>query len=136
MIDIEKIQNGFDWLQSELDNVDEVQSIDVLIQRLSAINSTISWAYNQMAIAKKDYNAAKVAAYHRLMVSSSANEKYYSPSLAKDYVNSLCIDAAYAYDLTERFCRSLIHISDNTRTCISALKEEAKMNNYNANLFP
>ena len=125
---LDKIESGFQWLQNEFDNVDTIQSIDDLIQKLNLINSTLAWCNEQMAIAKYNYNEAKVKAYLNLQASDLANnDRKFSPLLAKDYVASLCKNEAYCFDLTERFSRSLVHIADNIRTCISALKEQMKL---------
>lgn len=129
-LQIDRIEKAFEWLKEEFSNIEEIQSIDVLISRLDMLNASIAFSYQQMAIAKKELNEAKTLAYQKLAVSSYANEKYYAPSLAKDYVSSQCSKENYNFDLTERLCRAMVHVSDNLRTCISALKEESKMQNY------
>lgn len=128
--EISRIESGFNWLQSEFENTVEIQSPDILIQKLDAINSCMAWAGEMMAVAKMELNKAKSKAYKNLAASSYANEKYYAPSLAKDYVSSNCFIEAYNYDLTERFCRTLVHIAENLRTSISALKEQFKLEGY------
>lgn len=129
-LDIKRIEDGLTWLQNEFENTGEIQSIDILIQKLDAINSCISWSGEQMAIAKKNWNLKKVESYHALIASETANEKYFAPSLGKDYVSARCHQEQYEFDLCERFTRALVHISDNVRTAISALKEQAKLNSY------
>lgn len=128
--DIKKIEDGLQWMQGEFENTGEIQSIDILIQKLDAINSCIAWAGEQMAIAKKNLNVKKVAAYHNLIASSVANQTYFAPSLGKDFVAAQCHQEQYEFDLCERFTRALTHIADNIRTSISALKEIYKMQNY------
>lgn len=128
--DIKRVEDGLQWLQNEFDNTGEIQSIDILIQKLDSINSAIAWAGEQMAIAKKIWNAKKVESYHALITSEVANERYFAPSLGKDYVNSRCHQEQYEFDLCERFTRALTHISDNVRTAISALKEQMKLEGY------
>lgn len=128
--DIKKIEDGLLWLQGEFENTGEIQSIDILIQKLDAINSCIAWAGEQMAISKKNLNVKKVAAYHNLIASSVANQTYFAPSLGKDFVAAQCHQEQYEFDLCERFTRALVHISDNVRTAISALKEQAKLEGY------
>lgn len=127
---IKKVEDGFVWLQSEFENTAEIQSIDILIQKMDAINSSISWAGEQMAISKKNLNLKKVAAYHNLIASSVANQTYFAPSLGKDFVAAQCYQEQYEFDLCERFTRALVHISDNVRTAISALKEQLKLESY------
>jgi hypothetical protein len=129
-IDIKRVEDGLTWLQKEFENTGEIQSVDMLIQKLDAINSCISWSGEQMAIAKNNWNKKKVDAYHRLIASEVANEKYFSPSLGKEYVNAHCHQEQYEFDLCERFTRALVHISDNVRTSISALKEQMKLDSY------
>lgn len=126
-LQINKIEAGFEWLNAEFSTIEGQQSIDVLTEKISQLNASIAFAYNQMAIAKKELNEAKTNAYRKLAASSLANDRYYAPSLAKDYVSSQCVIENYNYDLVERFCRAMVHISDNLRTAISALKEEIKM---------
>ncbi len=133
-LDIQRLESAYQWLQNEFDNSGEIQSIDVLIQRLDAINSSLAWSGEQMAISKKLLNEAKVKAYHKLQVSSASQEKYYAPSLAKDYIAAQCYIENYNYDLAERFTRSLVHISQNLVTAISALKEMAKLESYSQNV--
>lgn len=125
---LEKIESGFQWLQNEFEDIDTIQSIDTLIQKLNLLNSTLAWSGEQMAIAKFNYNKAKSQAYINLEDSNIANRgNRFSPMLAKDFVASACSQSAYAYDLTERFCRTIVHVADNIRTAISALKEQLKL---------
>lgn len=127
---IKIIEDGLVWLQTEFENTDEQQSIDLLIHKLDMINSSISIAGEQMALAKMHLNIKKVGAYHNLIASSVANQTYFAPSLGKDYVAAQCHKEQYEFDLCERFTRALIHISDNVRTSISALKQEMILNGY------
>lgn len=123
--DIAKIESAFGWLQNEFSDTDVQQSIDALIQKTSLINATLAWAYEQMAIAKIELNKAKEKAYIELNAKSVTMKQLYSPSLAKDYINAKCSCENYNYDIVERLCRALVHISDNLRTSISALKVQA-----------
>lgn len=127
---LKRIEEAFDWLQREFEDIEVQQSVDDLNTKQNAINSVISWAYEQMAIAKMNLNEAKQKAYLELNSKPSSMKPLYSPSIAKDFVNSSCVNENYAYDITERLCRSCVHISDNLRTSISAMKELAKMENY------
>jgi hypothetical protein len=76
-----------------------------------------------VAEAGKYYSQAKTRAYHTLAISSSANDKYYSPSLAKDYVASRCSDEGYIYEFAQRMNAAVTHSLDMIRTCISAEKQ-------------
>ena len=129
-LDIKKVESGLEWLQKEFESTGEIQSVDILIQKLDQINSCIAWAGEMMAIAKRNWNLKKVSAYHSLITSETANENYYAPSLAKDYVAARCHQEQYEYDLCERFTRALTHISDNLRTSISALKQQIISSSY------
>jgi len=125
---LDKIEKGFQWLQAEFEDIDTIQSVDMLIQKLNILNSTLAWAGEQMAIAKFNYNKAKSQAYINLEASNIANgQTKFSPLLAKDFVASSCSQKAYEFDLVERFCRTIVHIADNIRTAISALKEQLKL---------
>lgn len=130
IFNIKKIEDGFNWLQKEFEDIEVQQSLDDLNAKQGAINTTISWAYEQMAVAKFNLNEAKEKAYVELNAKSVTLKSLYSPSLAKDYINSVCKKELYEFDLTERFCRACVHISDNIRTSISAMKELLKMENY------
>jgi hypothetical protein len=133
-LNIERIEKAFDWLAKEYAGTGEIQSIDLLVVKLDMLSSTIAWSSEQMAIAKVFYKKAKVAAYHRLELSTKAQNKHFSPSLAKDYVDALCTNEEYCYDLAERLTRTCTHISENLRTSISALKETLKMELYAQNV--
>jgi len=83
-----------------------------------------------MAVAKKILNEKKVLAYHSLQASSASQEKYYAPSLAKDYINARCSEEEYNYDLCDRLSRSIVHVIDAQRSCLSALKQEAILSGF------
>lgn len=134
-VQIDRIENAFTWLNEEFSATENLQSVDVLITKMEMLNASIPFAYQQMAIAKKELNEAKTKAYQKLAASSLANDRYYAPSLAKDYISAQCVTENYNYDVTERLCRAMIHIADNIRTCISALKEEIKMQNYSNSIL-
>lgn len=129
-LQLTRIEDCFKWLEREFEHTDELQSIDVLIDRMNQLNSVLPWINQQMATAKKILNETKVKAYYNLINSSAANEKYFAPSLAKDFVNARCSEQQYCYDMAERCSRTIVHIGDNLRTCISCLKEEFKISQY------
>jgi len=81
----------------------------------------------------KLFNQAKTNAYHVLALSSVANQKYYSPSLAKDYINSKCSEAGYVYELACRMNAAVTHSLDMIRTAISAEKQLLANLNYGNN---
>jgi len=131
-LQLSRIEGALTWLQNEFAETDEfrVQNINTLIERLNLLCNALPFINNQMAIAKKLLNEGKVKAYYTLITSQAANEKYYAPSLAKDFVNAQCSNEQYAYDVAERCSRTIIHLMDALRTCISALKTERETSNY------
>ena len=133
----ERIEGALMWLQAEFDSTEEfkVQNTQDLINRLNLLCNALPFVNSQMALAKKKLNEAKVKAYHNLITSSKATEQYFAPSLAKDYVNALCSEEQYVYDNAERCSRSIVHLIDALRTCISALKTELQVMNYSSNVM-
>jgi hypothetical protein len=83
-----------------------------------------------MAVAKKQLNKKKTQVYNNLLLSNAANKEFFSPSVIKDYVNARLEQEEYNYDISERCSRTVLHTIEALRTCISALKEEAKVSNY------
>jgi hypothetical protein len=119
-----------DFFYNSAEGYTHSQSIPWLIDQAGTLCQSLAFVNEQMAVAKERLNKAKVAAYHK-MVQLYGSQKYFSPSLAKDYVGGLCSEEQYAYDLCERASRTIVHTLDTLRTCISALKEEIKVLNYN-----
>lgn len=128
-LQIERVQDCVAWL-NEGEAFTHSQSINFLIDKLGELTVSLSFVNNQMALSKRALNIKKVEAYHGLIASSVANEIYFAPSLAKDYIASKCSQEQYNYDLCERCSRSIVHTIDSIRTAISALKEDAKMVQY------
>lgn len=128
-LQINRVQDCLTWLQ-EGEAFTHSQSINFLIDKLGELAVSLSFVNNQMAVAKRLLNIKKVEAYHGLIASSVANETYFAPSLAKDYISGKISEEQYNYDLCERCSRSITHTIDAIRTAISALKEDAKINSY------
>jgi len=128
-LQIQRVEDCMTWLQ-EGETFTHSQSINFLIDKLGELSVSLSFVNNQMAIAKRALNIKKVEAYHNLIASSVANETYFAPSLAKDFISAKCDLEQYNYDLCERCSRSITHTIDAIRTAISALKEDAKMVQY------
>lgn len=133
----DRIEGALIWLQNEFDSTEEFksQNLQTLIDRINLLCNALPFVNSQMALAKKKLNEAKVKAYYDLISSSQANEKYFAPSLAKDFVAAKCSDEQYVYDLAERCSRSIVHLIDGLRTCISALKEETRALSYSNNVM-
>lgn len=128
-LQINRVEDCMTWLQ-EGETFTHSQSINFLIDKLGELAVSLSFVNNQMAVSKRILNIKKVEAYHSLIASETANEKYFAPSLAKDYVSAKCDKEQYDFDLCERCSRSITHTIDAIRTAISALKEDAKMVQY------
>ncbi|MHA4844461.1 hypothetical protein ACX0G7_09865 [Flavitalea antarctica] len=129
-LQIKRVEDAFEWLEKAAEGYTGSQSIDWLVDQMGSLCASMAFVNNQMAVAKAELNAAKVKSYNTLMISSHANGQYFSPMLAKDYVASKCAQENYNYDICERCSRTIIHTIDALRTCISALKEETKLQNY------
>lgn len=119
-----------EWLESEADNYTASQSIAWLIDQMGMLCKSLAFVNSQMAVAKKILNKAKTKAYNTLVCSSVANEAYFSAMLAKDYIGAKIEQEQYDYDKCERCSRTVLHTIEALRTCISALKEEAKVTSY------
>ncbi len=128
-LQIKRVEDCSNWLQ-EGETFTHTQSINFLIDKLGELSVSLAFINNQMAIAKRILNNKKVEAYLTLVGSSVANETYFAPSLAKDYISAQCSEEAYNYDLCERTSRSIVHQIDAIRTAISALKEDMKTMTY------
>lgn len=130
-LQISRVEDCITWLQGG-DTFTHSQSINYLIDKLGELTVSLAFVNNQMALSKKALNEKKVSAYNNLIASSVANETYFAPSLAKDYIGGKCSQEQYNYDLCERCSRSIVHTIDSIRTAISALKEDAKMVSYSS----
>ncbi|MBA4166534.1 MAG: hypothetical protein H0X41_03145 [Chitinophagaceae bacterium] len=129
-LQINKVEDVMEWLHTSAETYTASQSISWLIDQVGQLCGEMAFVNNQMTVAKKEFNKAKAAAYHTLILSSHANNQYFSPMLAKDYVGSRCEMEQYNYDICERASRTITHTLEALRTCISALKEESKIANY------
>lgn len=129
-LQIKRVEDCMVWLESAAEGYTATQSIAWLIDQVGVLCQSMAFVNNQMAVAKKLLNKAKVRAYNTLITSSEANREYYSASLAKDYISAKIEQEQYDYDVCERCSRTLLHTIEALRTCISALKEEAKTTQY------
>lgn len=109
---------------------EEMQSGEDVRQQLITLTSWLAWTGEQMALAGKSYNIAKRDAYSRLQEEYKEKGITLAPSLAKDYIGSMCSKEAYAYDVAERSNRVIVHTIDAYRSVLSSLKEEAKTITY------
>ena len=83
-----------------------------------------------MAEYKRKMRQEKAANYIALSKSDHANQKYYSVSLARDYIDAQSSEVSYVYDLAERLSRCCTHTMDGLRTIISSLKSERMAANF------
>jgi hypothetical protein len=129
-LQIKRVEDCLEWLESTADGYTASQSIAWLIDHVGLLCKSLAFVNNQMAVAKKLLNKKKVNAYNNLIGSTLANNETISPMLAKDYISAKIEQEQYDYDVCERCSRTLLHTIEALRTCISALKEEAKVSNY------
>lgn len=119
-----------EWLEESATGYTAKQSIDWLVNQLGLLCQALPFVNNQMAIAKYILNGNKVKAYNTLVTSSVANETFFAPSLARDYIGAKMRDDQYNFDICERTSRTIVHTTEALRTAISALKEEVKLQAY------
>lgn len=129
-LQISRVEDCAEWLEKSADDYTHSQSIHWLIDQVGLLCNSMAFVNNQMAVAKKELNRTKSRAYETWVMSSSANQEWFSPSIAKDYVASKCEKEQYNYDVCERTSRTITHTLEALRTCISALKEESKIASY------
>lgn len=119
-----------EWLELNADTYDGQASITWYIDQLGVLCKSMAFVNGQMAEAKRILNQRKITAYETLAASSVANEQYFAPSLAKDYIGAKLVNDQYHYDLCERCSRTIVHTIEALRTIISSLKEEMKISGY------
>lgn len=125
---IARVQDCLNWLQQiELQKWQSIASLNEFLWQLSV---SMAFCGEQMAIAKQILNKRKVQAYHNTLASSVANQAFFAPSLAKDYIAAQCDQQQLDFDLCERCVRTLVHTIDAVRTAQSALKTEMSTTNY------
>lgn len=130
VLQIQKVEDDMEWLESSAEQYTASQSIPWMIDQIGVLCNKMAFVNSQMTVAKKELNKKKIQEYNNLVLSSKANEKYFSPMLAKDYIAAKCEVELYNYDVCERASRTITHTLDALRSCLSALKEEAKINSY------
>ena len=97
---------------------------------LVRLTSMMAYANEAKAKANQVYNIAKAAAYRKLEAEILGKNAKFAPSLAKDYVASLCSKECYGYDLADRTSATILHAIDATRSILSSLKAEREYSNY------
>lgn len=109
---------------------DSAQDGQVLYSYLIELTQMMARANFLMAEYGKKFREQKLQAYKALTESVIKEQKYYAPSLAKDYIDSQCHETGYVYDLAERLSRLCTHTIDAIRTIVSSLKSEREFANY------
>jgi hypothetical protein len=116
-------------LQAVLDTIEgtsfaDVQSINLLMDWGFKLQQWMAFAGSQQAECKRLLHEARRQAMVNLVASLKANGADLAISLQKDYVNDLCAQENYQYELAERCSRACVHALDLARTCLSTLKTE------------
>lgn len=127
--DIQQLEKVYNDIKERTEKLIHTQSLDWYIQTLGILCNYLPYVNEQMARSKRCLNQRKKLAYESV-ADEFQNKKHFSPMLIKDYVNTICQQEHYWYDLSERISRTLVHSIDSLRTIISALKEEFKISNY------
>lgn len=109
---------------------DTAQDAQALHEYLISLTNMMARANYLMAEYGRKFREAKKKAYLDLIASETATQKYFAPSLAKDFVDSQCGDIGFVYDLAERLSRLCSHTIDAVRTIVSSLKSERQFANY------
>jgi hypothetical protein len=129
MKEIIKELEGYFIKVQEFDK-DSAQDGQALHAYLIELTNIMSRANFLMADYQRKFRQEKKLAYEKLTETVISKQRYYAPSLAKDYIDSQCNESGYVYDLAERVSRSCTHTIDAVRTIISSLKSERAFANY------
>ncbi len=115
-----------------IQNFDKEMSQDAgtLYVYIIELTQFMSRANFLMAEYSKKFREAKASAYVKLAKSKHSEQRYYAPSLAKDYIDSQCSEEGYIYDLAERLSRTCVHTIEGLRTIVSSLKSERAFSSY------
>lgn len=108
---------------------DSAQDGNVLNAYSLQLASFMARANFLMADYGKKFRDQKKAAYLTLMASTHATQKYFAPSLAKDFVDSQCSEVGHVYDLAERVSRTCVHTLEAIKSITMNLMSERKFNN-------
>jgi hypothetical protein len=130
VLNIKRVEDCAEWLELAAEGYTATQSVHWLIDQLGQLVKAMAFINGQMALAKMVLNEKKRRAYELLVSSTVAQQTYFAPSLAKDYIASKVSEEQYNYDLCERTSRTIVHTVEALRSCISALKEELKLEQY------
>lgn len=110
---------------------DAAQDVEALHGYLITLTNYMGRSNYLMAEYQRKFREEKKRAYLKLTASSHAQQQYYAPSLAKDFIDSQCSETGYVYDLAERLSRACTHTIEAIRTIVSSLKSERQFAAYN-----
>jgi len=110
---------------------DAGQDAEQLHAYLITLTNYMARANLLMAEYKKKFRDEKKRAYLKLTASSHAQQQYYAPSTAKDFIDSQCGESGFVYDLAERVSRTCVHTVDCIRTIVASLRSEREFSRYN-----
>jgi hypothetical protein len=125
----EELQSYFDIIVGF--SKDMGQDGSALHEYMIELTNYAARANNILAEYKRKLREEKRKAYITLSNSYHARQKYFAPTLAKDYVDCECSETAFTVDLSERLSRSCVHTIDALRTIISSLKSEREFSKFN-----
>jgi len=103
------------------DMADDGHALTAYMVELTNVMARVNFV---MADEHRKLRELKKKAYLTLNASSIAQKVNYAPSLAKDYIDNVCSEQAFTYELAERCSRLCVHTIDALRTIISSLKAE------------
>lgn len=122
MIQPEQLQVILDTIEGT--SFDQLQSINLLMDWGFKLQQWMAFAGSQQAACKRKLHEARRQALVNLVASLKANGAEMAISLQKQYVDDLCADENYNYELAERCSRACVHSLDFVRTVLSTLKSE------------
>ena len=103
---------------------------NALHEYLVTLTNIMARANLLMAEYQRRFREQKRKSYLNLTASQAATQKYFAPSLAKDFVDAECYEVGYIFDLAERLSRLCTHTIDAIRTIVSSLKSERQFAQY------
>ena len=110
--------------------IDDMQTREQVSNYLIRLTGWMAYTNEQMAVTNRAHNIAKRDAYAKLQEQYNATGVTLSPSLAKDYIGSLCSKTAYGYQMAERTSRTIVHTIDAMRSVLSTMKAEMEALRY------
>lgn len=109
---------------------DNAQDASALHSYLIQISNWQARANYLMAEYQRKFRQQKTVAYYNMAANQKAQNKYFSASQGKDFIDAQCSETGYIFDLAERLSRLCTHTGDSLRTIISSLKSERVFSQY------